>query len=128
MSELEVGVLGLFEGGRPFLPVIIVLERRDVAFKRADLLTVFNAPGFTTFRCRLTVVVLDDLRELLAARLITAGRSRFEIVKAVDRLEARSSREAFCLECSAASISARSRAASIAAFMFFVFTATDFPG
>ena len=114
-SESEVGVLGRLEGARPFLPFIAALACREVVFKRVGLFTAFNAPGFNTFRCRLKVVVLDDLSEPLTVRLVTVGRIRLEMVNAVDRFTARSSRDAFCREYSAASISACSRAALAAA-------------
>ena len=48
-------------------------------------------------------------------RLVTVGRIRLEMVSVVDRFTARSSRDAFCREYSAASISACSRAALTAA-------------
>ena len=127
MSESEVGVLGLFEGARPLLPSIAALVRRWAACICADLLTAFKAPGFTTFRCRLTVVVLVDLSEPFAVRLITVGRNRFETVKAEDRFIARSSRDAICLECSAASTSACSRAAFVAAYRFLTFVVAESP-
>lgn len=94
---------------------------------RADLLTAFNAPGFTTFRCRLTVVVLVDLSVPLIVRLTTVGRKRFETFKEEDRFMARSSRDAICLECSAASTSACSRAALVAASEFLTFVVAAFP-
>lgn len=114
-SESDVGVFGLLEDASPFLPFVAVCVRRDVVLKRVGLLTAFNAPGFVTFRCRLTVVVLDNLRDPLTVRLVIVGRIRLEMARAVERFTARSSRDAFCLECSAASISAFSRAARVAA-------------
>lgn len=73
---------------------------------REDLLIAFKAPVLTTFRCRLIVVCLVDFREPLVVCCSMIGRDRFI---------ARSSRDAICLECSAASNSARSRAARDAA-------------
>ena len=126
-SVLDVGVLGRLEGARPLLPFVAALIRRGATFIREDLLTDFKAPGFTTFRCRLTVVSLVDLREPLAVRCIAVCRSRFETVKAEDRFIARSSRDAICLECSALSSSACSRAALVAASRLLIFAVVEFP-
>lgn len=94
---------------------------------RADLLTAFNAPGLTTFLFRLTVVVLVDLRVPWTVRLTIVGRKRFETFIDVDRFMARSSRDAICLECSAASTSACSRAALEAACEFLAFAVVALP-
>lgn len=114
-SESEVGVTGRLEGSRPLRPLTGTLARRglEVAVIRADLVTAFRAPGFATLRCRLTVVVLVDLSEPFTVRLKAVGRSLLETVNADDRFMARSSRDAICLECSAASNSAFSRAAFV---------------
>lgn len=127
VSESDVGVLGRFDGASPLLPVTAALLRRGAAFKREDLLTDFSAPGFTTLRCRLTVVSLVDLSEPLAVRCVAVCRNRFETVKAEDRFKARLSRDAFCRECSAASSSARSRAALVAASVLLNFVLPEFP-
>jgi hypothetical protein len=126
-SESDSGVLGRFDGARPLLPVGAALARREATDVRADLLTAFSAPGLTTFLCRLTVVVRVDLSVPWTVRLTTVGRKRFEIFIEVDRFMARSSRDAICLECSAASTSACSRAALEAACEFLTFAVAALP-
>lgn len=126
-SELDIGVLGLLDGARPVLPIIVALVRRKASWMREDLLIDFKAPGLTTFRCMLTVVCLVDLREPLMVRRTTVGRDRLEMVKAEDRFIARSSRDAICLECSAASASARSRASLLATSIFLTLVVAGCP-
>jgi hypothetical protein len=126
-SESDSGVLGRFDGARPLLPVGAALPRREATCVRADLLTAFNAPGLTTFLFRLTVVVLVDLSVPWTVRLTTVGRKRFETFAEVDRFMARSSRDAICLECSAASTSACSRAALKEACEFLAFAVAALP-
>lgn len=126
-SELDIGVLGLLDGARPVLPIIVVLVRRKASWMREDLLIDFKAPGLTTFRCMLTVVCLVDLREPLMVRRTTVGRDRLEMVEAEDRFIARSSRDAICLECAAASASARSRASLLATSIFLTLVVAGCP-
>ena len=126
-SESDSGVLGRFDGARPLLPVGAALPRREATCVRADLLTAFSAPGLTTFLFRLTIVVLVDLSVPWTVRLTTVGRKRFETFADVDRFMARSSRDAICLECSAASSSACSRAALNEACEFLTFAVVALP-
>lgn len=126
-SDSDSGVLGRFDGARPLLPVGARLPRPDATCVRADFLTAFKAPGLTTFLCKLTVVVLLDLSVPCTVRLTTVGRKRFEIFVEVDLFKARSSRDAICLECSAALASACSRAALEVACEFLTLVVAALP-
>lgn len=108
VSELELGVLGRLGGGKPFLLFMDTSVRRNTLCMREDMLTGFNAPGLAVLRCILTVVCLVDVKELLAVCRTAVGRNRFDLVMVADRFIARFSRDAICLECSAALTSARS--------------------
>jgi hypothetical protein len=65
-SELDMGVLGRLEGASPFLPAVAWEVRLGADCVREGLLMDFRAPGLATFRCKLTVVSLVDLRAPLA--------------------------------------------------------------
>lgn len=109
--ELDVGVLGRFVGGIPFLLVAPDAAVRPMAVcTREDLPTGFRAPGFVALRWKLTVVSRVDLTEGSFVCRTAVVRERLETVTE-DRFMARSSRDAICCECLAASSSARSWAA-----------------
>jgi hypothetical protein len=118
--ELDVGVLGRFWGGIPFLPVPLEILRPRAACTREVLLIGFRAPGFVALRWKLTVVSLVDLTEGNFVCRNVVVRERLETLTA-DRFRARSSREAICCESLAASSSARSWAAFDRALAFFAF-------
>jgi hypothetical protein len=120
---LLVGVLGRV-CERACLPTGFVVRGR--ARECNGCFTALKAPGFGTLRWKLTVVMRVDLIDVRLFRRSLA-RARREVVTGVDLFRARVSRDAIWRECSAASLSARSRATSDSTLVFFVLAAVDLP-